>query len=314
MLKARKALRALKGLVKIQALVRGYLVRKQATATLHGMQALIRAQATVRSKRAQAQAQISSHIQSAFSHLHQDFRARRSMEMFDDSRSEQGASVHSRRLSASCDQSRTINPIIEDIPKIVEVDPGRPRSSRGWRINTNNTPTPPGPRPEFGDHDPFYPPRLSIPSWHDPEWGLTGDECRFSTAQSTPRFVNPCVSSNLAPVTPSKSVCGDHGYFFRHHHNGDYPYAHPNYMANTQSFQAKVRSQSAPKQRPEPGSKKRLTLNEMMESRNSLSGVRMQRSCSQVQEAINFKNAVMGKLERSYDFGREPQRYHFQGN
>jgi len=48
---ARKALRALKGLVKLQALVRGYLVRKQAAATLHSMQALIRAQATVRSKK-----------------------------------------------------------------------------------------------------------------------------------------------------------------------------------------------------------------------------------------------------------------------
>lgn len=37
--------------MKLQALVRGYLVRKQATATLHSMQALIRAQATVRSQR-----------------------------------------------------------------------------------------------------------------------------------------------------------------------------------------------------------------------------------------------------------------------
>lgn len=45
-------MRALKGLVKLQALVRGYLVRKQATATLHGMQALIRAQATVRAQKA----------------------------------------------------------------------------------------------------------------------------------------------------------------------------------------------------------------------------------------------------------------------
>jgi len=73
--KARKALRALKGLVKIQALVRGYLVRKQAKATLHGIQALIRAQATVRSKRAHAHT--TSH--SAYCHHPQIFRARRSM-------------------------------------------------------------------------------------------------------------------------------------------------------------------------------------------------------------------------------------------
>ena len=69
-------MRALKGLVKIQALVRGFLVRKRATQTLHNMQALIRAQTSVRSQRArrsitkQSQARksmvkkISTHIQS----------------------------------------------------------------------------------------------------------------------------------------------------------------------------------------------------------------------------------------------------------
>lgn len=42
---ARRALRALRSLVKIQALVRGYLVRKQATMTLHRLQTLMRLQA-----------------------------------------------------------------------------------------------------------------------------------------------------------------------------------------------------------------------------------------------------------------------------
>ena len=51
LLQARKALRALKGLVKLQALVRGYLVRKCAAETFHSMQALIRAQTSVRSQR-----------------------------------------------------------------------------------------------------------------------------------------------------------------------------------------------------------------------------------------------------------------------
>ncbi|GKA99771.1 IQ-DOMAIN 14-like protein [Tanacetum coccineum] len=50
---ARRGLRALRGLVKFQALVKGFLVRKQVAATLYSMQALLRAQLAVRSQRAQ---------------------------------------------------------------------------------------------------------------------------------------------------------------------------------------------------------------------------------------------------------------------
>ncbi|KAJ1263718.1 hypothetical protein BS78_09G207500 [Paspalum vaginatum] len=48
---ARKALRALKSLVKLQALVRGYLVRKQAATTLRRLQALMRLQAKTAASR-----------------------------------------------------------------------------------------------------------------------------------------------------------------------------------------------------------------------------------------------------------------------
>lgn len=52
-LQARKALCALKGLVKLQALIRGHLVRRQATETLRCMQALVTAQARARAQRLQ---------------------------------------------------------------------------------------------------------------------------------------------------------------------------------------------------------------------------------------------------------------------
>lgn len=124
------------------------------------------------------------------------------------------------------------------------------------------------------------PGRVSVPECRhhqDFEWYFNVDECRFSTAHNTPRFTN--FMRPNAPATPAKSVCGDT--FFRPYSNS------PNYMANTQSFNAKLRSHSAPRQRPEP--KKRLSLNEMMASRNSISGVRMQRPSNfQVQESWNF--------------------------
>ncbi|GMI83933.1 IQ-domain 26 [Hibiscus trionum] len=232
---ARRALRALKGLVKIQALVRGYLVRKQATIIPPKAGGLI------------------NHDANRF-----DIRARKSMER-----------LYTFDTADGNDESS----------KIVEVDIGRPKSRSG-RNNASES--------DFHGDQPLHrtlsspflcrvpAPRVSIQEsrhFEDSDWDLSGYECRFPTAQNTPRVISSCGSS--ASVAPPKSVCADN--WFRHHGNT------PNYMARTQSFKAKLRSQSAPKQRPEAGPNKRRSVDEMGECGGGLSGIGMQRWCSQVE-------------------------------
>ncbi|CAM6042241.1 unnamed protein product [Sphagnum compactum] len=67
---ARRALRALKGLVRLQAVVRGHIVRRQAAITLKCMQALVRVQAQVRARRVQITPQGLLTIQQTISHHH----------------------------------------------------------------------------------------------------------------------------------------------------------------------------------------------------------------------------------------------------
>ncbi|KAK8584830.1 hypothetical protein V6N13_138776 [Hibiscus sabdariffa] len=263
---SRKALRALKGLVRLQALVRGYLVRKRAIATLHSMQALLRAQTTVRSQR----------IRRSFNKKNSyclENRPWKSIERFDEPRK-----IHSRRRSAAMESNA-----YDDTPKIVEIDTLKTRTRSG-RFNLNAL-------SECGDDMAYQTISTPLPcpipirastkreNVDDFEWCFGDDECKLSTAQTTPQFGNSNWAFN-APTTPL-SVCGE-GYFRR-------PYSNlPNYMANTQSFKAKLRSRSAPRQRPEAGAKKRISLSEIMAARISMSEVRSNKPYYQVDEDLGF--------------------------
>lgn len=279
---ARKALRALKGLVKLQAHVRGYLVRKRAAETLYSMQALIRAQAGLRSQRARRR-MTNEHqypperrarksiVRTKFGPFWQFFKVNWIyewmclcwivQERIDETKSE----FHSRRFSSSYDPSLNA---FDQSPKIVEVDTYGPRS-RSRRMNSCTS-------LYHNNDDRYYQPMPS--PVQDYGWGFIQDEYKFATAQNTPRFGYS--GRAYAPVPPAKSVCGDVLYS---------PYLNcPSYMASTQSFDAKLRSHSAPKQRPDSCPKTRLSLNEIMASRTSFTGVRMQRSCPRGQDDLEY--------------------------
>lgn len=73
---SRRALRALKGLVRLQALVRGHAVRKQAAITLRCMQALVRVQARVRARRVRLALESQTAQQNLQQQLEQDAHVR----------------------------------------------------------------------------------------------------------------------------------------------------------------------------------------------------------------------------------------------
>ncbi|KAM0921021.1 hypothetical protein ACQ4PT_006964 [Festuca glaucescens] len=321
---AKKALRALKALVKLQALVRGYLVRKQAAATLQSMQALVRAQASIRAARSLAAGlphlRLNHYPTPAPLRPPRYSLQERYTSTTDDTRSEQSsvAAYYSRRLSASVDSSSCY----DRSPKIVKMDTGRPKS-RASSLRTSPPATSEAdaaencyaysmssPLPPYHHHHhsqlPGAPPRISARHFPEHEWF---EKARPATAQSTPRY------SSLAPVTPTKSACGAGGY-------SNSPSSStlncPSYMSSTRSSVAKVRSQSAPKQRPEEGiPRKRVPLSEVIilqEARASLTGgvvgVQRRLSCNRlaVEEAFCFKKAVVSRFDRSSEPAADRER------
>ncbi|PKA64491.1 Protein IQ-domain 14 [Apostasia shenzhenica] len=242
---AKKALRALKALVKLQALARGYLVRKQAADIFHRMQSLVRAQATIRAQRSRAL--LLEHI-----------------ERFSEAGGDKTVMFLSQQPSTSLDSTST---------KIIEIDICRPKSRSSTEVGDEAFPN---------SISGQFPARISIPDcpdFNDYDWSFPAGKCRCSsTAQNTPRYLNH--GSGLAPRTPAKSAVGVSGdVMLRRSVNSAHS---PNYMVKTQSFEAKVRSQSTPKQRAEAmRSRKRIPLGEVLEvkqARASLSGIGMKRA------------------------------------
>ncbi|CAH8358227.1 unnamed protein product [Eruca vesicaria subsp. sativa] len=239
--------------VKIQTIFKGYLARK----ALRALKGLVKLQALVRGFLVRKRAAETLHSMQALIRAQTSVRSQRinrnnmlhrrhTLEKPDDSRSD----IHSKRTSISVGKHNNNNNTYDETsPKIVEIDTYKTKS-RSRRMNVDVS--------EHGD---------------DFEWSFQGDKSKFPTAQNTPRFSSPAANNHhyyYTPPSPAKSVCRDAG--FRPSNPG---LMSPSYMANTQSYKAKLRSHSAPRQRPD---RKKFSLDDIMAARSSVSGVRMVQS------------------------------------
>lgn len=120
------------------------------------------------------------------------------------------------------------------------------------------------------------------------------EDCSLSTAQNSPYYY-----SAVSRVDNSKLPFAFTRQSYEESIPNDYP-LFPNYMANTESSRAKVRSQSAPKQRPDMYERQPSRRRASVEGRNVPRPVRMMRSSSQVGvTAQNYQYPWSIKLDRS---------------
>ncbi|KAJ8767589.1 hypothetical protein K2173_018147 [Erythroxylum novogranatense] len=280
---ARRALRALKALVRLQALVRGHIERKRTAEWLQRMHSLLRAQARARARARAGRAPISesSHASCKSSHfLHPGPPTPEKYEIRTKTGRSQslpsvlkrsGSKTNGRAIGdlekphvsfnwserrmdeqslehqVSLPRSGTTETEISD--KILEIDNGKPhftpRRRNPFHFSHNAIPSDQYSHSfttskDSTTHQTFPSPSSGgeIQSSSPLKLSEDVDEV-FCTAENSPQFGG----IGRSPFTPTKS---DSSRSFLSGYS-DYP----NYMSYTESSRAKVRSVSAPKQRPQ---------------------------------------------------------------
>uniref|UniRef100_A0A2P2IRF1 DUF4005 domain-containing protein n=2 Tax=Rhizophora mucronata TaxID=61149 RepID=A0A2P2IRF1_RHIMU len=285
---ARRALRALKALVRLQALVRGHIERKRTAEWLHRMQALLRAQARARAGRVQISESSNSSSKSAhFRHPGPPTPEKYEHAIRNKTVKNEQSSVFKRTRSKSngkiigdlervhlpfsrsehrmdeqlCEQkghlTRSGTLDTENSDKILEIDTGKPhftpkrrnhlhpsyyalasdQCSHSCMASRDSTTQLTFQSPSSGGE---------VQSLSPLKFSHEVEEA-FCTAENSPQFYTSSSrgggSGKRSPFTPSRSD-GSRSFLSGY---SDYP----NYMSNTESSRAKVRSLSAPKQRPQ---------------------------------------------------------------
>ncbi|CAI9774114.1 unnamed protein product [Fraxinus pennsylvanica] len=272
---ARRALKALKALVKLQALVRGRIVRKQSADMLHRMQAMARIQA--RACKHRAYASESPNLVNKFSNQHKPIVANlRKCEQRSNCTQHDG--LNQKKCGTRLNRANGIN--TENmwvgsnwLDHWMEEYAWNNQTyssldTRRWDDEKNDKIL------EMDTCKPHRTPKQSGRAFQNPQyfpvWNENGQESATfdSLSRHSEKSVkrNPCISygdvpslrsikfppevdpvssrpnsSRRSPFSPTRSECSKSLF-------GDY-LGHPNYMASTESSLAKLRSQSAPRQR-----------------------------------------------------------------
>ncbi|XP_031269486.1 protein IQ-DOMAIN 14-like [Pistacia vera] len=292
---ARRALKALKALVKLQALVRGHIVRKQTADMLKRMQTLVKVQARARASRSHVSESLRCTSKSSLSRHplppspdKAEYQLRAQSTKFDGpsilkrcgsnsnlrdiidlEKARLGSNWLDHWMEENLSHNHSVNSLRnghaddEKSDKILEVDTWKPnltpkQHNRTFRNSQHVSAS------DYNNHSFMMidsPSKLSAKTVNPVPSVTSGDvlslssvkspvgkgEATLRTAENSPHASSasyrPGSSARRGLFTPTRSECS-WGFF-----GGCSGY--PNYMANTESSRAKVRSQSAPRQRIE---------------------------------------------------------------
>lgn len=261
---ARRALRALKALVKLQALVRGHIVRKKTADMLRRMQTLVRLQTKARASRVHLSSDNLHSFKSSLSHYPVPEEYEQPHHVYS---TKFGGSSILKRCSSNSNfrkiesekprfgsnwldhwmqensVSQTKNASSKNrhtdehkIDRILEVDTWKPQLNK----NENNVSSMSNESPS--KHSTKAQNRSLSLKFHKAKEEVAASR----TADNSPQTFSASSRNGSGvrrntPFTPTRSECS---WSFLGGYSG-----YPNYMANTESSRAKVRSQSAPRQR-----------------------------------------------------------------
>ncbi|KAK6163142.1 hypothetical protein DH2020_002983 [Rehmannia glutinosa] len=237
---ARRALRALRGLVKLQALARGHLVRKQMSSVLRSMHVVMAIQVRARFHRIQT-AEESTVILGRRKSYRESSASDRQLIRKEIPLTQMNNTADVKTFPSRGGLRSRSGRIDHTPPKRVEYS-RRSISQREYQLKMCPSPS-----------------TLSFTDSSSTNNDGQLEEVSLKMARRNSRQYSAC-PENKHPFILPPSPCPDYTSFDCH--------SVPNYMTNTKSSKAKARSHSEPRQRPELGTKQKSSRSSSLDAKN----------------------------------------------